>query len=312
MTRRTNSYMLAVMGLLAAASAAVPAARQASAAGNEVSIATEGGYRFIRSNGIPAHNVGQFPNRRNPNAISEQDHMFRVPLNPVPARERTEMRHMSFGVALNGVPFDPGTAEYWNNDRRAGWRYEALSGKIDLGMDDNNAHVQPNGAYHYHGLPRGLLTKLSPDAHSPLIGYAADGFPIYAMYGYADPKDPEKGVRQMRPSWRLKSGIRGEADGPGGRYDGTYTRDWQYVKGSGDLDRSNARFTVTPEYPGGTFAYFITDGFPHIPRSFVGTPDNSFRKGPPGGGRHGRPPPHRRHGHGHPPHRGGPPPWERR
>lgn len=165
MTRRTNSYMLAVMGLLAAASAAVPLARQASAAGNDVLIATEGGYRLIRSNGIPAHDVGQFPNRRNPNAISEQNHMFRVPLNPVPAHARTEMRHMSFGVALNGVPFDPGTAEYWNNDRRAGWRYEALSGKIDLGLDAIYAHVQPTGAYHYHGLPKCLLTNLSPDKH---------------------------------------------------------------------------------------------------------------------------------------------------
>ena len=85
----------------------------------------------------------------------------------------------------------------------------------------------------------------------------------------------------MRPSWRLKSGIRGDADGPGGRYDGSYTRDWQYVKGSGDLDRSNARFTVTPDYPIGVFACFITDGFPHVPRSFIGTPDDSFRKRPP-------------------------------
>ena len=106
----------------------------------------------------------------------------------------------------------------------------------------------------------------------------------------------------MRPSWRLKSGIRGDADGPGGRYDGSYTRDWQYVQGSGDLDRSNARFTVTPDYPIGVFAYFITDGFPHVPRSFIGTPDDSFRKGPPGAGRHGRAG-HRRHRHGHPPPR---------
>ena len=53
---------------------------------------------------------------------------------------------MSFGVALNGVPFDPGTAEYWENDRSSDWRYDALSGKINLGLDQNNAHVQPNGA----------------------------------------------------------------------------------------------------------------------------------------------------------------------
>ena len=127
-----------------------------------------------------------------------------------------------------------------------------------------------------------MLASLSPDAHSPLIGYAAAGFPIYALYGYSDPKEPTKGIKQIRSSWRLKSGTR--PDGPGGRYDGTFINDWQYVDGAGDLNESNARFTVTPEYPKGTFAYLLSDGFPFVPRSFVGTLDSSFRKGPPGGG----------------------------
>lgn len=286
MTARTNSYTLAIMGLLAAAAAALPATRSASAHQNEVAIRADGDTRIIRSNGIPKHDVGEFPNRGNPNAIAPQSHAYRVPMNPVAANRPVPMqRGMSFGVALNGVPFDPGTAEYWQNDRSSGWRYEALSGKINLGLDQNNAHVQPNGAYHYHGLPKGMLGSLSPDAHSPLIGYAADGFPIYALYGYSDPKDPSKGIKQLRSSWRLKSGTR--PDGPGGRYDGSFVNDWQYVDGAGDLNESNARFTVTPEYPKGTFAYFLSDGFPFVPRSFVGTPDSSFRKGPPGGGRHG-------------------------
>lgn len=313
MTARTNSYSLAIMGLLAAAAAALPATRSAGAHENRVSIQTDGDTRLIRSNGIPKHAVGQFPNRENPNAIAPQDNSYRVPLNPVAANRPVPMRRgMNFGVAVNGVPFDPGTAEYWRNDRGSGWRYEALSGKINLGVDQNNAHVQPNGAYHYHGLPRGLMSNVSADRHSPLIGYAADGFPIYALYGYVDPKDPAKGVRKMRSSWRLKSGSR--PDGPGGRYDGTFVQDWQYVDGAGDLNESNARFTITPEYPKGTHAYFLTEGFPFIPRSFVGMPDSSFRKGPPGGGRHsGFGGPRHRGPHGGPPHRGGhPPPWERR
>jgi hypothetical protein len=326
MARRTNSYMLAVMGLLAAASAAVPAVPVANAQSPEVAVGTEGGFRTIRGNGIPGHATGRFSNRGNPNRISEQDYAFRVPLGPRPAGRRTPLGHHNFGVALNGVPFDPGTAEYWRGDRRAGWRYEALSGKIDLGIDSSNAHVQPNGAYHYHGLPRGLMTHVSADRHSPLIGYAADGFPIYALYGYADPKDPSKGVKQMRSSWRLKPGQRDSANGPGGRYDGTFDRDWQFVPCAGDLDESNARFAATPDYPGGTWAYFLTEGYPWIPRSFVGTPDDSFLKGPPGGrrggpggpgmgmGMHGPDghPPHDHPPHGGPPPFGGPPPWDRR
>lgn len=289
MTIRTNSYSLAIMGLLAAAAAALPATRSAGAHENEVSIRTDGDSRLIRANGIPQHAVGEFPNRGNPNAISEQTNAYRVPLNPVAANRPIPMRRgMNFGVALNGVPFDPGTAEFWRRDPGSGWRYEALSGKINLGLDQNNAHVQPNGAYHYHGLPKGLMADMSPEKHSPLMGYAADGFPIYGLYGYLDPKDSSKGVKKLQSGWRLKSGMRN--GGPGGRYDGTFVQDWQFVEGAGDLNEANARFTVAPEYPNGTHAYFLTEGFPFIPRLFVGTPDNSFRKGPPGGGavRHGR------------------------
>ncbi len=118
------------MGLLAAVTAAFPATRSAGAQDNKVSISTGGGVRLIRSNGIPGHPVGQFPNRGNPNSISEQSHAFRVPMNPVPANRPAPMRRgMNFGVALNGVPFDPGTAEFWRNDPGSGWRDEALSGK---------------------------------------------------------------------------------------------------------------------------------------------------------------------------------------
>ena len=75
-----------------------------------------------------------------------------VPLETVP---------ILFGVAVNGVPFEAGTAEFWNGDRA--WNYEAKSGKIDLGLDQNDAHVQPGGVYHYHGLPTGLVRKLGDD-----------------------------------------------------------------------------------------------------------------------------------------------------
>lgn len=283
MTVRTNRYLLAVMGFLAASAAALPASRSAGAHENEIAISADGEVRVIRSNGIPEHKVGEFPNRGNPNSIAPQSHTFRVPMNPVPANRPVPLPHgMMFGVALNGVPFDPGTAEYWQNDPSSGWRYEALSGKIDLGLDENNAHVQPNGAYHYHGLPKGLVKDMAPEKHSPLIGYAADGFPIYGYYGYADPKDSSKGIRQMRSGWRLKPGTR--KSGPGDLHDGRFVEDWLFHAGFGDLDESNARYTITPEFPKGTYAYFITEGFPHIPRSFIGTPDSSFRKGPPGGG----------------------------
>src|SRR4051812_19543160 len=113
---------------------------------NRVSITTEGDYRVIRANGLPDHTPGQFPNRNNPNRIAAQNYNFRVPLLPQIASQPTKLRMGPFGVAVNGVVFDPAAAEWWNGN--LDWQYEPLSGAINLGVDASNAHVQPNGAYH--------------------------------------------------------------------------------------------------------------------------------------------------------------------
>ena len=293
---------------------------------NEVTITTKDGFREITSNGIPNHAAGAFPNRNNPNAIAPQQYRFRMPLEPKVNEQPTPMRGLLFGVALNGVVFDPGTAEFWNNDRRAGWNYEAQGGAMNLGLDQNLAHVQPSGAYHYHGIATGLIEQLAkgkgagasrergaasreqgdashgaaPVAKAGekrtaksmlLIGYAADGFPIYGPEAHADANDPSSALKKMKPSYRLKAGTRpGGNEGPGGKYDGAFTADFEYVKGAGDLDECNGRSGITPEYPNGTYYYVLTDTFPFIPRVFRGTPDESFRKTEGPGGPGGRGP----------------------
>src|SRR3989442_13254660 len=83
---------------------------------NHVEIVVRGDYRYITANGIPNHRHGDFPNRGNPNTIRAQSYTFRVPLNPQIAKQPTALGMNPFGVALNGVPFDPGGAEWWNND----------------------------------------------------------------------------------------------------------------------------------------------------------------------------------------------------
>lgn len=149
-----------------------------------------------------------------------------------------------------------------------------------------------------------------------LVGYAADGFPVYSEYAHEDADDASSQLRKMKPSYRLKEGTRpGGDDSPGGRYDGTYNQDFEYVEGLGDLDACNGRTGVTPEYPDGTYYYVLTEDFPMIPRAFRGTPDESFerrrgggRSGPPGGDSDRRRPP--RNGDRPPPPRHGdrPPP----
>lgn len=256
---------------------------------NRVSIGIEGEFRVIRANGLPDHASGRFPNAHNPNSIAAQNYMFRVPLHPRTNAQPTKFVLQPFGIATNGVLFDPGANEWWNRDRNSGWQYEPMTGHLNLGVDESNAHVQPNGAYHYHGLPLGMLAKIkNAREQMVLIGWAADGFPIYAPWGYSDPKDARSPIRPVKSSYRLKSGTR--LNGPGGSYDGTFVADFEYVAGAGDLDECNGRFGVTPEFPEGTYHYSVTKDFPFIPRMYRGTPNASFqRRGPPPGMRGGQP-----------------------
>lgn len=253
---------------------------------NEVSIELERDSRVIRANGIPDHLTGPFPNRGNPHSIAPQKYVYAIPAKPQAAERVTPLRMQSFGIAVNGVPFDPGAAEWYLGHRDSEWRYEPLAGAVPLGVDAGYAHVQPSGAYHYHGLPKLLLARLHVDGqtHSPIVGWAADGFPMYALYGYAEPKNVGSKVVTLRASYRLKKGMRPTGqDQPGGRYDGTFLADYEYVKGSGDLDECNGRACVTPDYPDGTYAYFLTEEWPVIPRIYRGTPSRDFeRRGPPG------------------------------
>ena len=233
----------------------------------------DGGYRRIHGNGYPNKPPGQFPNRNNPHSISRKNYNLKVPVSPRKNSGATMTQGGVFGIAVNGVVMDPATAEFWQNDRRSGWNYEALGGACKLGLDKYNAHVQPDGTYHYHGIPTGVLADSGGRSVPALLGFAADGFPIYGPYGYSDPNG-KSSVKKLKSSYRVKSGNR--QGGPGGRYNGKFTQDWAYVAGSGDLDQCNGRVAATPEFPDGTYHYVLTDTFPFIPRCWMGSPDNSF------------------------------------
>ena len=258
--------------------------------------------RVIRSNGIPKHKVGRFPNSGNPNAIQAQKYAEAMPIKPKTQSMSSPLPRGPFGFAVNGVPFDPGAAEWYQGVRSSTWQYEALSGAVPLGLDTNHGHVQPTGAYHYHGLPTGLLKslKVTKGEHSPIVGWAADGFPIYAMYGYSSPDDPNSAVIELSSSYVLKSGNRpGGNNTPDGKYDGTFVGDYEFKKGNGHLDDCNGRFCVTPDFPNGTYAYFLTQSWPVIPRRFKGIPNEGVQhvspnNPPPRRGDDRRPPPHHR------------------
>ena len=252
---------------------------------SDVSISTANGKRLVIANGLPDHACGDFPSRHDPVPMRPQKHKLEVSLTPIAAEKPTPLRMWLFGVAVNGVPFDP-SGPFWSADGNSGWQFEVLhpANAVALGIDCNRAHTQGRGAYHYHGLPTGLLWELTaaaPDLPLHLLGYAGDGFPIYGPECPGDPSDVKSKTCRLRSSYRLRQGQR--KNGPKGRFDGTYVEDFEYVPEYGDLDECNGRTGPTAEYPEGTYYYVLTDEFPFVPRLFHGKPDASFRHGPPPG-----------------------------
>ena len=135
-------------------------------------------------------------------------------------------------------------------------------------------------------------------AHSPIIGWAFDGNPIYGPYGYSDPTDQNSSISRLDTSYRLKPGIVFDAvtnpypvrtAGPllTDEAAGKFVEDYEYSFGLGDLDQYNGRFCKTPEYPNGRYCYFVTidtteDGNPVFPYvlgpSFNSVVDNGIRQ----------------------------------
>lgn len=255
-----------------------------------------GSTRTLAANGLPDHEVGTFPNNANPNAISAQTVEVEFPLSPEIASE-TGTATQVVAYALNGVKFEVGTAGTCNDDAECDaignggtWRMEAVGeNSFDFGNDDSNGHVQPQGAYHYHGIPEGYLEKLGKGTAMTLVGWAVDGFPIYARYGFVDAEDASSEVTVMVSSYALKT------TPDAGRPDlsvyplGAFTQDWEYAAGSGDLDECNGRFGVTPEFPEGIYHYYLTDSFPFGQRCVRGT-SLGGTEGPGAGGPPGGPP----------------------
>jgi hypothetical protein len=237
--------------------------------------------RALVANGLPNHTVGTFPRAGNPNTIGAVATSASYTLNPSAAATNTTV--VTSGYGLNGVKMEPATAgtcgdaggTTCNQAQGTGaWNMEALGQTaFNFGTDENNAHVQPTGAYHYHGMPEQYIAKLGRGTSTmTLVGWAPDGFPIYARYGYNTATDAASGVKILRGSYRLKTTPDANRPSTTTYAMGTFTQDYEYAAGSGDLDECNGRTGVTPEFPAGIYHYMITDTYPYIGRCVKGTP----------------------------------------
>lgn len=238
--------------------------------------------RTITINGVASHNVGVFPNPGNPNTISASSETYTMTTNPQPAASIQMGQGYTTAVLFSGVGVDPFTAEFFigASGINMNWNITTLQSTTSLGLDCNNAHVQPTGRYHYHGTPSAYVADLGPANGTQMIkvGYAADGYPLYYKYGYADDGAT---IVAFESGYRLKTTPRG-GDGlsaPGGCPDGYYFQDYEYVDGLSDLDACNGRTGKTPESDN-EYYYVITDNFPSVPICFTGMPDDSFNHMP--------------------------------
>ena len=249
--------------------------------------------RYMDSNQWPNHTTGNFPNAD----VTATAYSKTLPLSPALSGSVTYIydetggptpsnkNFYKFGVASNGIGFNPMGLKPWENPGTGeqNWEWqEKVTEEGETDLDAYGAHVTSLGVYHYHGDISGLAADEDGSRHSLLYGFAADGFPIYYKYGYSDPNDPTSAIVELLSSWELKSGTRpGDgASAPDGSYDGTYIQDFEFnstLAASSDtqLDECNGRTGVTPEYPDGTYYYVITSEFPKIPNCFKGSPSTT-------------------------------------
>ena len=241
----------------------------------DLEIMRDGEKCVFLTNAIPNHDFND-GGRAFPNDVSEQNDRFEITVSPQLSNTVSALSlQVDNAILLNGVKVDilaagcfgVGDGRIGCNDSNTPWRYDPMHPESGFNVDTHNAHAQSDGTYHYHGSPFALFGD-DNSAISPVIGFAADGFPIFGSY-----IQDEQVIRKAQSSYRLKSGARPSGDGePGGNYDGIFRDDYEYVEGLGDLDQCNG-MTVD-----GVYGYYVTDDFPYVLACFSGTPDESFVK----------------------------------
>ena len=259
---------------------------------------------YVTATGIPAYPTGPFQDG-NPSQATDQGAIFKMPLNPTQnTGNPTATRGGNIGIFINGVAlFDYRDGVAWNPQTNAlcggpgnppcggpgtvmDWNRDAIPAE-KAGFDCSKGHPAM-GNYHHHQNPSAFkldinvtstvcnlydadgLYVIDSTQHSPLIGYAYDGFPIYGAYGFKN-ADGTGGIARIKSSYNLRNITTRthHADGTdvddGPAIDATYflgyfREDYGFTAQTGEdyLDEHNGRFCVTPEYPNGTYAYFAT------------------------------------------------------
>ncbi|MBI3882188.1 MAG: YHYH protein [Verrucomicrobia bacterium] len=312
------------------------------------SIRVSSNYVYVQSSALANHTMGPWyfdATKTNlfVNWPSKQDMLARFPRVPSTNGTANQKRTALGATALwvdGTIIHNQLDAFYWNGvngDTNVGsvfvqsWQRNARYAE-GLTFDPDGAHQPFTGEHHHHISPQGLRHDLGDHVdydpvthtysestnapqHSPILGWAFDGYPIYGPYGFSVTNDLNSPVRRMvsgyvfrdgsfgttnlnvtgrttYPQWALDIGKPTTNNGPpvNASYPlGWYVQDFDhladragYVQGVDfDLDRYNGRTCRTPEFPNGTYAYFVAisaDGTPAFPY-VIGLQYHGWRNG---------------------------------
>lgn len=261
---------------------------------------------YVMATGIPAYPTGPFLDG-NPSNATDQSAIYKFTLTPQQnSGTPTSTTGNNIGVFVNGVSlFDYRDGVSWNPGTSAlcggpgnppcpggpmssrDWNRDAIPAEM-AGFDCSKAHPAM-GNYHHHQNPSAFkldlnvvsticniydadgLYAMDSTQHSPLIGFAYDGFPIYGAYGYMN-ADGTGGVVRIESGYELRSMTARTTHADGSTVSsgpainttfplGYFREDYGWISHPNNdeyLDEHNGRFCVTPEYPNGTYAYFCT------------------------------------------------------
>ncbi|MFK7905484.1 MAG: YHYH protein [Chitinophagales bacterium] len=263
---------------------------------------------YVTATGIPAYPTGPFRDG-NPSQATNQEGIYQFPLNPQrETGTPSSTTGGNIGLFINGVAlFDYRDGVGWNSTTNAlcggpgnppcgggpggpmtqtDWSRDAIPAE-KAGFDCAKGHPAM-GNYHHHQNPSAFkldinvisdvcdihdaegLYVIDDTQHSPLIGFAYDGFPIYGAYGFKN-TNGTGGIVRIKSSYHKRNiterthAANGEDvdDGPpisDTYFLGYFREDYEYIDHPDEdyLDEHNGRFCVTPEYSEGTYAYFAT------------------------------------------------------
>jgi len=128
--------------------------------------------------------------------------------------------------------------------------------KGDDGFFETIKDAKLGNPYVNYYIPRNLRSYLGDDGtvHSPIIGWAYDGHPIYGPVGIVG-----GALKILDSSYSKLSGTERPNGPPLNQYPaGFFCEDFTFIEGYGDLDEHNGRFAVTPDFPNGIYAYYTT------------------------------------------------------